>query len=417
MEETTKLAVGSKANGQVLFLHTNYPAQFRLLVKAYVARSWSVWFASHTTRHPPLPEVQHLPLPQAGKKGSKLDQLESRSKLAFSALLAAKREKGLYPERIYVHTGWGLGSFLRDIFPKSKIIAYSEWWFNLQSSDFLFDRDNPEIQHNLQARLSMLLRNQGFALELQQADLIVAPTEWQRSQLPPLFRERCRVIFDGIDQNVFSPGISDPDFDTPLQCLDRDSPLLTYATRGLEPYRGFPEFARAAEQLLQSRPQWHVAIAGKDEPSYFTSGATRKGFGAQAMERFKMLGFGNRVHYLGSLPLLTYRNLLRRSHLHCYFTRPYVLSWSLLESALTGCRLFVSNTEPVQEFLANDPYTIMVDHTQANLGSQLVEAADAVLSVGVKVSAEQCLHQRDQVVKRVEASRCVNQHLEAADTL
>lgn len=415
MDDSTTQPIGSHGTGQVLFLHTNYPAQFRFLVKGYRARGWTVWFASHTTKNKPLPDITHLPLRQAAAKGSKLDQLQQRSQLAFADLLAAKRRQGLQPERIYVHSGWGLGPFLKDLFPKATLIAYSEWWFNLNSHDFNFDPGNPEVQHSLEARLAMLLRNQGFALELLQADAIVAPTLWQRNQLPQPFRQRCAVIFDGIDTEMFCPGPGDLSGIKPLAGLDPEVPLLTYATRGLEPYRGFPEFARAAEALLQADPRWHVAIAGKDAPSYFgRSGKGSQSFGARAMARFETLGVADRVHMLGTLPMINYRNLLQRSTLHCYFTRPYVLSWSLLESALCGCRLFSSATPPVQEFLSDDPSSTLVDHTDDHLGEQLIRVASKAAANNDGSPGDRLNH-RSSIVKRVAATLCVKRHLKLVD--
>jgi glycosyltransferase involved in cell wall biosynthesis len=416
MDDSTTQPIGSHGTGQVLFLHTNYPAQFRFLVKAYRARGWTVWFASHTTKNKPLPDINHLPLRHAAAKGSKLDQLQQRSQLAFADLLAAKRRQGLQPERIYVHSGWGLGPFLKDLFPKATLIAYSEWWFNFHSHDFNFDPGNPEVQHSLEARLAMLLRNQGFALELLQADAVIAPTLWQRNQLPQAFRQRCAVIFDGIDQKMFHPGEPDPAHNQPLTRLDPSRPLLTYATRGLEPYRGFPEFARAAESLLKADPSWQVAIAGKDAQTYFRNNRNNQGFGARAMARFEELGVADRVHLLGPLSLLSYRNLLQRSTLHCYFTRPYVLSWSLLESALCGCRLFSSATPPVLEFLNEDPGSTLVDHTSDQLGEQLIAAAQDA-AADTRTSAHERLQARNWIVKRVAAPVCVQRHLKFANQI
>ena len=172
---------------QVLFVHTNYPAQFRFLVKAFIALGWEVWFASHTYKHPPLPEVKCIQLDMSIKKGSKLDQYQRTSLLAFQDLLSAKRSKNLRPTYTYVHTGWGLGQFIKDLFPQTTMIAYSEWWFNLNAADFNFDINNSEVNHTQQSKLQMILRNQSFALELQQADFIISPTEWQKCQLPKLF--------------------------------------------------------------------------------------------------------------------------------------------------------------------------------------------------------------------------------------
>ena len=108
---------------QVLFLHTNYPAQFRFLVKEYIALGWDVRFASHTTKHLPLPEIKFLKLSKVPKKSSKYNFQNHTSLSIFYQLLKEKRENGLSPRRIYVHTGWGMGQFLKDLFPKAAVIA------------------------------------------------------------------------------------------------------------------------------------------------------------------------------------------------------------------------------------------------------------------------------------------------------
>ena len=401
-------------SNQVLFVHTNYPAQFRYLVKSYVSQGWDVWFASHTKKYPLLPELSHIQLEKSSAKGSKLDQHQKMALITFRQLLKYKRHHGLSPQRVYVHTGWGLGQFLRDLFPKATIIAYSEWWFNLYSSDFLFDSSNQDVIHTLNTRLSMVLRNQGFSTELQQADAIVAPTEWQRNQLPEYFKKKCSVIFDGIDSKMFSPHDEKFKQNNQLAKLNPHKPILTYATRGLEPYRGFPEFAKAVERVLSERPDWQVVIAGDDSINYHKSNlAPKEGYGAAAYKRFESLGLEDRVFFVGSLPLLAYRDLLRISSLHCYFTRPYVLSWSLLESAMVGCRLFVSSTEPVLEFLAKDKGSIFTDHTSANLSNDLLAAMDKYTNNEL-ASNERNRRNRSQLHKILDFNQCIAKHLSLA---
>ena len=55
-----------------------------------------------------------------------------------------------------------------------------------------------------------------------------------------------------------------------------------------------------------------------------------------------------RLLFTGLLDYNDYRELLWRTNLHCYFTKPYVTSWSLFESAACGARLAV-NKSPATE--------------------------------------------------------------------
>ena len=67
------------------------------------------------------------------------------------------------------------------------------------------------------------------AMEMGTSDEIITPTNWQKSQLPALFRNNCKVIPDKVDKEIFNPDFK----------LKRRTPVLTYGTRGMEPIRVF----------------------------------------------------------------------------------------------------------------------------------------------------------------------------------
>ena len=87
----------------------------------------------------------------------------------------------------------------------------------------------------------------------------MTPTCWQRDQLPSALRQRCEVIHEGVDTNFF---VMNPAW-RPKECL-----RLTYATRGMEPMRGFPEFVEALPLLLRRHSNLEVVIAGDDRVAY-----------------------------------------------------------------------------------------------------------------------------------------------------
>ena len=100
-------------------------------------------------------------------------------------------------------------------------------------------------------------RNQQVALELSASDEIIAPTMWQKSQLPYIFRQRCHVIFDGIDLNVFKP-----------ENQKRRENIITYGTRGMDPMRCFPQLIYEIVEIIKKNKNVKVEIAGNDEVFY-----------------------------------------------------------------------------------------------------------------------------------------------------
>ena len=123
--------------------------------------------------------------------------------------------------------------------------------------------------------------NSQFLQDLTSCDIGICPTEWQKSRFPKIFHNKIKVIHDGIDTEYFKPDCnavfkipnSNTNTDTNYNqnhnsILTKNDEVLTYATRGMEAYRGFPQFMEAAEILLQKRPNLQIVIAGQDRICY-----------------------------------------------------------------------------------------------------------------------------------------------------
>jgi glycosyltransferase involved in cell wall biosynthesis len=76
----------------------------------------------------------------------------------------------------------------------------------------------------------------------------ISPTAWQRSRLPPIYQEKVRVIFDGVDTSLWRP---QPDCPRRIGKLTfpPEMRLVTYAARGFESMRGFDIFMKVAKRL------------------------------------------------------------------------------------------------------------------------------------------------------------------------
>ena len=286
----------------------------------------------------------------------------------FRQALIDLRNEGWHPDVIVSHSGWGCGLHVSEIFPKARQIVYVEWWFANDSADYTFD---PENAWWSKVDLKTRQRNLTLALELAEADVLVAPTLWQKNQLPESFQSRCVVIHEGVDTNYF---VMNPKW------KPDDKLILTYATRGMEPMRGFPEFIQVLPGLLSTYPNVEVLIAGDDRIAYGAITPKEGTFGKWASAFLENWIQDGRVKFLGHLPYKEYARFLKTSHVHCYLTRPFVLSWSLLDAMASGCCLVASDVEPVREAAHSDA-TYWVDHrNRKSLQEGIAEALDASVS-------------------------------------
>jgi glycosyltransferase involved in cell wall biosynthesis len=141
----------------------------------------------------------------------------------------------------------------------------------------------------------------------------------------------------------------------------------------MEPYRGFPQFMEAVSILLQRRPKCHVVIVGADRIAYGGAHKSGKSYKEVMLESFSY--DMSRLHFTGPLPYGDYRKVLQASTVHVYLTRPFVLSWSMLEAMSCGCTLVASDTAPVREAIQDGHNGLLVDFfAPKQLASRIEEA-------------------------------------------
>jgi glycosyltransferase involved in cell wall biosynthesis len=143
--------------------------------------------------------------------------------------------------------------------------------------------------------------------------------------------------------------------------LTRNSEVVTFVNRNLEPYRGYHTFMRALPELLRKRPNARILLVGADDVSY----GARPDAAKYGHSKWKDI-FANevrpqisdadwqRVHFLGHVPYQYFIPLLQLSTVHVYLTYPFVLSWSLLEAMSAGCAIVASDTQPLHEAIKHN---------------------------------------------------------------
>jgi glycosyltransferase involved in cell wall biosynthesis len=205
------------------------------------------------------------------------------------------------------------------------------------------------------------MKNAGQDLQFMQADAVISPTHFQRSTLPESIQAITSVIHDGIDTQQLIPNDhAELQLNSTIK-LTKDSEIITFVNRNLEPMRGYHVFMRSLPEILRKRPHARVIIVGGDDVSYGAKPpegtSWKKIFLDEVRDQLDM----SRVHYVGKLAYTNFTKLLQISSVHIYLTYPFVLSWSLLEAMSLGCAIVASNTAPVREAITHNENGLLVD--------------------------------------------------------
>ncbi len=354
---------------KIIFIHQNFPGQFRHLAPALARDGHQVLGIGINRPSHPTPGVKViLHHPQNLDKKSSIkpsDELQDHhAKVvrgqSVAQVLASLKAEGFVPDLICAHSGWGEAYFIKDVFPQTPLLVYAEYYYGGNGGDAHFD---PEFSRwSLADEQRLRLKNTHLLHALIEADCGLSPTRFQRDRHPGELRSKIRVIHDGIDTDQFRP---DPGASVSLKkaglTLTRADEVVTFVARELEPYRGYHSFMRALPRLLALRPKAQAVIVGGSGVSY---GAPPPGkqswkdiFYREVADQIDPA----RVHFVGRVPHHNLTQLMQISSAHVYLTYPFVLSWSMMEAMSIGCLVVGSKTAPVEEFIEHEQTGLLVD--------------------------------------------------------
>ena len=369
---------------RILFVHSNYPAQFRHLSQYLAANDNNEvvflcqnkeWTANN------IPSLK-LSRYQLGRepKGDICHPYLRRYEAAVLHGQAALREAlrlrqaGFEPDLIIGHSGFGNTLYLKEVWPKAKFIGYFEWFYRSSGADVGFGTDEPPSPDT---SLRVHTYNSPIVMDLAQADAAICPTHWQARQFPPAMRKNLSVIFDGIDtEQLPLVGTDARNHELTLKANDihasipANVPLVTYVTRCFEPYRGWPQVAESLSLLMQRNPRTHVLLVGSDEVAYGAKRNDGLAWREWALNQWPM--DPSRLHQLPALGYNDYKLVIQRSWVHVYWTVPFILSWSLMEAMASGCCIVASATPPVEEMITSGDQGQLVDFFDSDALAQQI---------------------------------------------
>lgn len=375
---------------QILFVHQNFPGQYRYIARYFAAQQgWQAYAIGEkpnvTRQIASLPKkgIQLLGYELPAEDGPRAMGLASEfeSQLiraqAVAGVALRQQKKGLDPDIICSHPGWGDSIYLKEVFPRAKFLSYFEFYHQPDGPLVNFD---PEFPTPIGGRMAFRSKNAMNLLSLEMADAGVCPTQWQWNTFPEVFRDKIQVIHDGIDTELVAPRpdiritINHPD--TGPLTLSRDDEIITYSVRNLEPNRGFHVFMRALPKLQKRRPGALTIIVGGNEISYGKAHPSGKNWKDVLLDEVGDELDLTRVLFVGKVPYETLLNLFSITSLHIYLTSPFVLSWSMLEAMACQAPVLASATAPVMEVIEDGVNGFLFDYHN---GDELVEKAAVLL--------------------------------------
>lgn len=350
----------------LLIIHQNFPGQFRHVALAALCRPGVTVTAIGRDTAPGLHGIKLFRYRSIKKASNYTHPYLHKYEDAVGdgqqvlGLLKGLKQRGYRPDVVLAHPGWGETLFVKDVYPDIPLIHFCEYYYHSKGADVGFDPEFP-CAPDASSRIRPL--NSMHLLNLEQCDVGVAPTHWQRSLFPTAYHSKIHVIHEGIPLETLGPMPFSSVRLPSGHVLETGQPIVTYVARNLEPYRGFHSFMRSIPYIQAECPDAQIVIVGGDGVSY---GRLPKGFESWRSKLLAELDIDLfRVHFTGKLPYKTYRAVLQMSKVHVYLTYPFVVSWSLLEAMASECVVIGSDTAPVREVIDDGVNGLLVDFFDA----------------------------------------------------
>lgn len=364
----------------VMYVHQNYPAQFRYVARHLAKTGRRCTFVSRGEDEVTPDGVERIGYEPAGAPSKSSHPcargFESRIWHCDAVYKALKARPDIRPDLIVGHSGFGTTLLLPELYPGVPILNYFEYYFRPRdpNTDWGYRHDLKELGWSLSesAYLRNRARNAMILLDLQGCDAAYAPTVFQKSVFPPEYQPKMDVVFDGVDRELYQ-GHNEKYRPAPGAGTRRrlrigradigpGTRVVTYVSRGFEAIRGFDIFMRAARRIAELYPDVVFVVVGEDKVEY---GHDRRYLDGRPCLRQWLLEREefdlSRFVFAGRLPSKALARLLATTDLHVYLTVPYTLSWSMMDAMSCGAVVLGSATAPVMEMIRDGHNGLLAD--------------------------------------------------------
>lgn len=382
----------------IIFIHPDFPGQFRLLAEiSGKDKGNTIIFitSENTNKDRQIPGVQKMMYK---------DEQPSKKPPGVSVvnILADLKKKEYIPDLIVGHSGPGTSLYVKDVFPDTPFLGFFEWFNN---PDNIQSNFSSTAGPDLKIRMNLRNRNLSVLADLCACDHGICPTDWQKSQFPKEFLSKLSVVHDGIDTNVFQP-LKDQKFTTDALDLSSVKQVVTYTVNVLAPYMGFQPFMESLPAVLAQKPDAHIVLVGADRVSFGDKEGNKKSYKSVILEKVKL--DLERVHFMEGLIFEDYKKLLQASCVHVYLDSPLVVSRSLLEAMSCECLVIAPDLTPVKEIIKDGRNGIIANFSLPEKVSEKIIACLDYPSFMKEVKQKA----RQTIVEKYSLEKTLPQHLD-----
>lgn len=367
---------------KILFVHQNYPGQFReSLPRLAASGKHQIVFA--TKRQIETPPKDHFiaiykdthKTDDKVHRMARLFDTQAGTAMAVKTVCEGLKKRGFVPDVIVGHAGWGELMFVGDAFPDVPMAAYFEYYFIPKGGCVGYDPEFPEAPD-----VSALLhaRNAMNYLTYVRCTAAFTASAWQKQTYPPLLQDKIQVLHEGIRTDRLTPDhTSDIRVTVRDRTFSREDEIVTYIARNLEPIRGTHTMLRSLATLQKLRPKAQLVVIGADGISYGRALGGPDTFRQRLMKELGDTVDWSRVHFAGQMPYDDLISLLRLSRTHVYLTAPFVISWSMMEAMSLEKVVIASDNAPVRQFIEPGKTGLLVDFfNPAQLGETIASVLE-----------------------------------------